>query len=103
MSLFNYKECDLCKRRGRNEKLALCNVLLANVCNMIGEYVNDCWRCEGMKEKEKDFIDENTKMTKPEIQLYFFRTFHKSFLKSHRTSTDRNGKQFKKTIDRIFD
>ena len=101
--LFNYDECNACKRRRYNKKMVLSNVLPANVCDIIGDYVNDCWRCEWMKERERDFVNENSKMTKPELQLLFFKTFKKPLLNEIQLCSDRNGKQFKKESDRILD
>ena len=102
MSLFNYGECYKC-----NKKLALCNALPANVCDMIGDYVNDCWRCERMKKNEeqffKGFTGENNDVKKASNQLRFFVICKKPFLSTHQTYNDRSGKQFRKEIDRIFD
>ena len=107
MSLFNYGESYKYKMRRYNKELALCNVLPANVCDMIRDYVNDCWRCERMKENEKKkikgFIGENNDANKASNQLKLFTIFNKPFLSIHQTCNDRNGKQFKKEIDRIFD
>ena len=53
--MFNCGGCDKCKMRRCSNKLALCNVLPANDCNMIVEHVNDCCRCEWMKEQEQHY------------------------------------------------
>ena len=107
MSLFNYGECNVCKMRKCKKKLVLCNVLPANVCNMIGDYINECWRCEKLKENEKHFFKGftgvNDDVNRASNQLKFFTIFNKPFLSTHQTCNDRSGKQFKKEIDRIFD
>ena len=102
MSLFNYGECNVCKMRKCKKKLVLCNVLPANVCNMIGDYINDCWRCEKLKENEKHFFKGftgvNDDVNRASNQLKFFTIFIKPFLSTHQTCNDRSGKQFKKEV-----
>ena len=99
MSLFNYGGCDKCKRRRCNKKTALCNVLPANVCDMIGDYVNDCWRCQWMKENETHFFNgftgENNDITKPSNQLAFCTMFRRPYLITHNKITD-NDRSFNK-------
>ena len=107
MTLFNYSKCEQCKRRRYNKKMVLCNVLPTNVCDTIGEYVNDCWRCEKMKDNEKDFFTgftgENNDINRPSNQLLFFRIYKSPFLTQHMDCFDEGLKKYKKEIDRILD
>lgn len=109
MSLFNYGECKMCKRRRCNKKMALCNVLPANVCDMIGDYVNDCWRCEWMKENEdnflKGFTGEYNDVNRPSNQLQFFRMFKTPLLNTLGEIHDSKVRErtYKKEIDRMLD
>ena len=105
MSLFDYGECSMCKRRRCNKKLALCNVLPANVCNIIGDYVNDCWRCEKLKENEKHsfqgFTGVNDDVNRASNQLKCFIMFKMSFVFD--INVNERHSEYKKEIDRIFD
>ena len=109
MSLINYSGCIECKKGRCNKKMALCNVLPANVCDMIGNYVNDCSRCHWMKDMEeiffKAFTVEMNDANKPSNQLKFLSLAKKPYLLTHNkiTNNDRSFRKYRKEIDRILD
>ena len=109
MSILNYGGCDKCNKRRCDIKMVLCNVLPANVCDMMGGYIiaNDCWKCHWMKAREEksldvtDYMKDKHTLTKPELQLLFFREYQPSELRMgyrNKTST-----RFNKEISRLLD
>ena len=106
MSLFNYGECDMCKLHQNSKKNVMMDILPVDICCKVSDFFS-CCRCEWMKENEKHFfiyyMGNPDDFTKLEKQLLFFRLYKKPFLSTYQRFNDRDGKKFKKEIDRILD
>jgi hypothetical protein len=57
--LFNYSKCECCKGKRKDVSFTFCNVLPANVCDMISEYNVYCNQCCITRDFEKFFVEEH--------------------------------------------
>ena len=80
--LFNYENCQCCKKEGINIKILLSNILPAGICEEICSYNLYCSKCLDLNEKEKGYTDFNYhfdfhkhfRLTTTEKPIDFFKT-----------------------------
>lgn len=58
MTLFNYGHCKVCKKNNIDAKTELCKMLPANVCNIIGEYNIERFKCHYLYLKEIEYMND---------------------------------------------
>ena len=106
MTLFNYDNCP-CKNKKCKSVVALANILPVNVCSLIGKYSKKmCFNCWYLRDEEEHFMRDRhipeEGLEKAELQLKIIKQMLNNDI-THLAGTPNDNKQYRKSIDRIFD
>ena len=72
MTLFDYEQCKMCKKRNNDIKTELSKILPVNVCNKICEYNVNCYKCKTLLKREDEFFKNRTGGVMPLIEKQIF-------------------------------